>query len=467
MTREILVAIIAFFALGATLLGMIFQLFVDPRSRPLRWFLLFEADIALWLGLQGWIFARGEIGGLGPFYEASVHMLPGLFLAATLVDVRGWSDLRAVVVVAVSAALLPISVGGLIGDTPRGGLAILVWQILGWTAGSLLHFGDRRHRGASVDPAVRRRLGRAVAVTLMLIGPLAVVVGWLAGGDFFAFVMPLLVVGIEILIMFGIVHLRFYDIEVRAVRSGETAARAAEMERLAVVGEMAASFAHEVRNPLTGVRSLAQRLAEEDLPDDKRRSYADLIVREVGRVEGIVARTLGLARRAPETGGGPTPLAPLFGDLTLLVAGRAERGGVELQLESDGLSCAAAREPLAQALLNLLLNAVAHSPRGGAVELLARRPEDGHGGATAPGGSDDPGAVEIVVRDQGPGIPASERARVFEPLYSGTGGTGLGLAVVRRIAEELGWSVTIRDAPGGGAEFRLGIPGGKGAGGPA
>ncbi len=440
MGSEPLAAAIAFLALGANGLGTTFQLLVAPRSRTVRWFALFEANIMLWLGLQGWIFATGEIGSLGPLYEGTVHMLPGIFLATTLVDVRGWSDAKALGVVALSAALLPISLGNLIGGAGDTGL-VMVWQVLGWTAGSVLHARSR----PAVDPGVRRRLRAAVGWTLLAIGPVAVVAGWLAGGDFFVYVMPLLTIGMHVLVLFGIVHLRFYDIEVRASRSGQTAARAAEIERLAVVGEMAASFAHEVRNPLTGVRSLAQRLAEEDVTEPKRRQYAELMVREISRVDGIVARILGVARRAPGADGdrGPTPLEPLFEDLRLLVAGRAERQGVEIRVKPGGLAAAAGRDALAQVLLNLLLNALDHSPEGGAVELAAGRAGE---------------SVLLTVRDQGPGVPATERDRVFDALYSGTGGTGLGLAVVRRVTGEHGWSIEVADAPGGGAEFRLGIP---------
>jgi signal transduction histidine kinase len=64
----------------------------------------------------------------------------------------------------------------------------------------------------------------------------------------------------------------------------------------------------------------------------------------------------------------------------------------------------------------------------------------------------------ITVRDQGPGVAPEERERIFTPLYSLRGGSGLGLAVLRRIAEEAGWTVEVADAAGGGAEFRLRVP---------
>jgi signal transduction histidine kinase len=263
--------------------------------------------------------------------------------------------------------------------------------------------------------------------------------------------MPLAMVWIQALVFVGVARLRFYDIEVRASRTGEIAAAAAEQERLAVVGELAASLAHEIRNPLTGVRSLAQRLAEDDVEEAKRRRYAGVILEEVGRVERLVANLLGIARRAPrhEAGDARTPLAPLFEDLALLVGGRAEKSRIRLVAEAGAVSAPAAREPLAQALLNLLLNALAHAPEGTSVELRARETAD---------------AVEVSVRDHGPGVPAEERERIWEPFHSGSGGTGLGLAVVRRLAREHEWKVEVGDAPGGGAEFRLTLPRSPGCG---
>lgn len=437
---QALAVAIAFVAAGAVTVSIVVQLVLLPRNRGLRWFVAFQLAIVAWLGLQGWIYLYQEIGALGAWYEGTVHMLPGLFLASTLVEERGWSDLRAFGVVALAAALLPISIGSLLGPGPHA--PIMMYQLAGWSLGAWTHArGERR-----VDPGTRRRLRRTVVTLLLVIGPLAVLIGWLVGGDFFTYVMPLLMIGIEILIFVGIVHLRFYDIEVRAARSGETASRAAELERMAVVGELAASFAHEVRNPLTGVRSLAQRLAQEEVSEERRRKYADVIVREVGRVETIVSRLLGAARhpgREEEADGGTAPLEPLFEDVALLVGPRARDRGVTIEADAGRLAVIASRAPLAQVLLNLVINAVDHAPAQTTVELVARSRD---------------GRIAIEVRDRGPGIPPEERERVLEPLYSRSGGTGLGLAIVRRIVDEHGWSLVIGDAEGGGAAIELELP---------
>jgi len=242
------------------------------------------------------------------------------------------------------------------------------------------------------------------------------------------------------------VRLRFYNIEVRAARSGELAAQAAAAERLALLGEVSASIAHEVRNPLTGMRSLAQTLADEaDVEPERRRRYARVVLDEIGRLERMVNNLLSVARRTPPSySNGRTELAPLFEDLGLLVQSQAARGDVTLDMQARDASVSAPREALAQALLNLLLNAIAHTPRGGRASLLARPDGD---------------SVVLVVRDTGPGIPQAERERIFQPFTTTSdGGVGLGLSLVRRLADELGWTLEVDDAPHGGAELRVTVP---------
>jgi signal transduction histidine kinase len=439
-------AAIAFSALGANVLATALLLLFNYRGRAVRWYSLFLTAISAWLLALGVLSTTGA-WGTGPWsgvYGAAVFAMPGLFLAATLCQTDAdwprarWSAL---------AVTGPAVVLGILVMTTPAPLWLQVtgigWQVAGWGGGSWLQWRAGRYE----RPRYRHQERAHRVVSSLLVMPGLVVLGaLLLGADtFFRYVMPVLIFVIHIIIFVGVVWLRFYDIEIRAARSGEIAGRAVEAERLAAVGELAASVAHEVRNPLTGVRSLAQQMAEEEVDPERWRRYAGVIVEEIGRVDRIVANLLGVARRAPaaDTSPGPTPLGPLFDDLLLLTGGRARRAGVSLEAEAAGAVAPAPREPLAQVLLNLLLNAVRHSPDGGTVRLLAHADADG---------------VTLLVRDSGPGIPAAERDRIFEPFHSaGTDGTGLGLSIVRRIARERGWTVTVGDAPGGGAEFRIGL----------
>jgi two-component system, NtrC family, sensor histidine kinase HydH len=267
----------------------------------------------------------------------------------------------------------------------------------------------------------------------------------MARGSFLLYAMPLITIMIQFLIFVGVVHHRFYDIEVRAARSGDLAARGAEQERLALLGELSATLAHEIRNPLAGMRSLTQRLGEPDVDEDRRTRYARVILGEIGRMERIVGNLLDLARRSTvaESAVSVTALEPLFDDLLLLVDGRTRRAQVRVERDAAGLSAAAPRDALAQSLLNLLINAVTHTPPGGTIQLSA-----------GPAGA----GVEVRVSDTGPGVPQEARERIFDPFHTRGLGAGLGLAVVRRTARELGWTVGVRDASGGGACFFIVIP---------
>src|SRR5439155_19741246 len=136
------------------------------------------------------------------------------------------------------------------------------------------------------------------------------------------------------------------------------------------------------------------------------RRYAGVILDETGRVERLVSQLLELARThrwRPSGNGQTTPLVPLFEDITLLAGARAARAGVTLSADARGLAAHAPREALAQALLNLVLNAIDHSPPDGTIELFAQTRTNG---------------VDVVVRDQGPGIPAEDRARVFDTFFT-------------------------------------------------
>lgn len=442
-----LAAVIAFVAFGALLSGAVLLLLLNPGSSGVRWWVAFQSAQIAWLGAQGWARATGVDHPSETIVSISVHLLPALFVAFALADLHGGlrrPERAAWLAVAAGVATIPLAL--LAEGSPALGWFIPIWHVALWSAGSWILV--RWNRRARSRGAVDHRLGLLVIGLLVLVGPVALLGYLVFGPDMWLYVMPVLVIWIQFLVFIGVTRLRFYDIEVRLRRTGEIAADAAEQARLAVLGEVAASLAHEIRNPLTGVRSLAQRLAEEEIDPDSRARYARVILDEVGRVDGLVKRLLGLARKTPDRQdhSSRVDLDGLFEDLVILLGSRAARGGVALQAQGGGLEVMVPREPLSQILLNLLLNAVAHAPSGSAVTLEA-----------SPG----PDGVVISVRDSGPGVPDHDRERIWEPFESGTGGTGLGLAVVRRLSRENGWEVIAGGAPGGGAEFQVRIPAGS------
>jgi two-component system sensor histidine kinase HydH len=220
--------------------------------------------------------------------------------------------------------------------------------------------------------------------------------------------------------------------------------RLARSERLAVLGQLAGSVAHEVRNPLAIVRSAVQNLAEGATsgPGEPRRT-CDLVIEEIDRVSSVTAGLLGLAR----------PLAPRLERLDAVeLLHRVEWLALRL-LEGRPVSLRVTPTPavfrsdadlVCQVLLGLVANAAEASPQGAAIEI-----------ACEPRGPE----VEFRVRDEGPGVPSELRERVFDPFFTTRpAGAGLGLAVARRTAEALGGRLALVDVAGGGACFALALP---------
>lgn len=217
-------------------------------------------------------------------------------------------------------------------------------------------------------------------------------------------------------------------------------------DQLALVGQMAAGVAHELRNPLTSIKGLVQV----NLREAKSRSLPaeDLrvIEQEVRRMERTLQTFLDFAR-PPRCECRRLSLLPLIEQTLALIRGRAEKQGVALRYvqPARGIFVDGDSDQIQQLLLNLALNALDAMPQGGVLDLGVR---PSHGGE-----------VEIEISDSGPGIAPALLPCVFDPFVSGTEkGLGLGLAISRRIAKDHGGSLEASNRPEGGARFVLRLP---------
>jgi PAS domain S-box-containing protein len=229
-----------------------------------------------------------------------------------------------------------------------------------------------------------------------------------------------------------------YDITERKAAE----ARLREQAALAQLGELAAIVAHEVRNPLAGIRGSLQVLATR-LPETLRERQ--IVGTMVERIDALAARVRDILLFA---GSGrvrlqPVSVAPILADVSAAAAA-AVPGAPPIELACEPLVAVADPELLRELLLNLVLNACQAATSGTAIEVT-----------TVPAGDQ----CRIAIADRGPGIPPEIRDRVFEPFFTTKhGGTGLGLAIVKRLADVQGGTVSLEDRPGGGATATVHLP---------
>ena len=245
--------------------------------------------------------------------------------------------------------------------------------------------------------------------------------------------------------------------------------RAADAERLAELGMLTGGLAHEIKNPLSTLQLNLQLLREEidersallaaptaggDV-EERRKVLGrmgrrlDSVGKEANRLREILDDFLRYAGRLePERQ--PTRLDELAGELADFLAPQVQMARLKFETRLAPVTAAVDAKLVKQALLNLLLNAIQHTPEGGTITLsiaeaerLPRRPR----------------AAILRVGDTGRGISRDEVARVFDPYFTRRkGGTGLGLALTRRIARAHGGTIDVESEPGQGATFELRLP---------
>jgi two-component system sensor histidine kinase HydH len=217
-------------------------------------------------------------------------------------------------------------------------------------------------------------------------------------------------------------------------------------EQLSAVGQLAAGVAHEVRNPLTGIKLLIEAALRPRNPRPLTADDVRLIHREIARLEQTVQGFLDFARLPPPRRAS-WDLREIVRQACDLVRARAGQQQVQLEgvlPEQPVLACVD-KGQLVTVLVNLFLNALDAMPQGGRLEVHLEE-QAGEG-------------IRLMVSDTGPGIPTEIASRLFTPFATTKAtGTGLGLSISRRILEEHGGTITAGNRPGGGACFTILLP---------
>jgi len=218
----------------------------------------------------------------------------------------------------------------------------------------------------------------------------------------------------------------------------------AKRESLAQLGEMGAMLAHEIRNPLAGIKGYAQ-IIEKKPQDERNGGFAHRIVSEILRMETLVSDLLSYAR-SDQDAMTEVDLCEVIVHTAALLNHEAEQLHITLITDSnEGVLIYGNRDRLGQVLLNLGKNAIQALPDGGTIQIKAK-------------GSDK--RVIISVCDDGSGITQDALARIFEPFFTTKArGTGLGLALCKKIVEEHGGEISVQSVVGEGTTVLIEFPG--------
>jgi two-component system, NtrC family, sensor histidine kinase HydH len=216
-------------------------------------------------------------------------------------------------------------------------------------------------------------------------------------------------------------------------------------DRLSAIGQLSASLAHEIRNPLASIDGAANLLEQSQLAEEIRSKSLTIIRKECRRLNRLLTDLLDFARpRRPEFRA--VDLRPVVDSVVALVAHTAEQGGVRVRtlLPSALPLVECDTEQMKQVILNLTINAIQAMPAGGEIEIAV---------------SPSPQGVTVSVRDQGQGTSPEDLDKIFEPFYTTkANGTGLGLSVALQIVQHHGGTLRAEPNDAGGLTFTVALP---------
>ena len=235
--------------------------------------------------------------------------------------------------------------------------------------------------------------------------------------------------------------------------------RLRSLERQAILAELASTLAHEIRNPLNLINLTADHLGDQFQPDDpeRRSDYRDFVASlksEVKHLNHVVGDFLALGK-PHKLNKADFRLEGLLEQVEIMVKQQLAVKGIRFAIDCpEDLRITADQEQFRLVLLNLVLNSIEAVGPGGLIRLRARMEKAD--------GPDAGGSLKLAVTDDGKGVEPDHLELIFEPYFTKRdGGTGLGLALARRILEEHGGRIHARNNPEGGVTMEMAMPAGK------
>jgi len=225
-------------------------------------------------------------------------------------------------------------------------------------------------------------------------------------------------------------------------------------QKMSALGELSASLAHEIKNPLSSIRGTAEILLDEFPVGHAKREFGEILLKEVDRLNSTVNEILRYSKGQVAVGSDEPdePLGGVIRRVARLVEshlGKKELA-LELALHPEVGDCLVNGGKFSQVFLNILLNAIDALPRQGRIKISAEA---------------DGGNLLVSIDDNGPGIAEPLRSEIFKPFVSGKEhGNGLGLSISAKIVESYGGTISLGESALGGACFQITLPCPKGSG---
>ena len=219
-------------------------------------------------------------------------------------------------------------------------------------------------------------------------------------------------------------------------------------QKLSALGELSASLAHEIKNPLSSIRGTAEIILDEFPEGHPKREFGEIMLKEVDRLNVTVNEILQFSKGQTSFANDQPaePLSEVINRVVRLLESHLRKKAVTLRVDScpEADTFAVNGSKLSQVFLNIILNAIDALTERGAIDIKIRV-EDGE--------------MVVAVSDNGPGIPENMRQDIFTPFVSGKEhGTGLGLSISAKIVESLGGRINVSESSEGGACFAVSLP---------
>lgn len=221
-------------------------------------------------------------------------------------------------------------------------------------------------------------------------------------------------------------------------------------QKFSALGQLSASLAHEIKNPLSSIKGTAEILLDEFPTGHPKREFVEILLKETTRLNHTVEEVLQFSRRGRDTPGQKDtqgePLSGVIERVKNLLANQMAKKSITFSITGAeaGNSFFVAGDKLSQVFLNLILNAIDAVPDRGAIAVSIKKQDS---------------TMLVSVADNGLGVPPENREKIFTPFYSSKeGGTGLGLSISRKIIESYGGQITVSPAENGGSCFTVRLP---------